>query len=386
MAKRKQKSMYLMPEPVWSDINLLEDDEKKLKLYRNFEYFVHYEVPDKKAGATIFTWLEKDSGLDKELIKKLKRVPDGWFSTFAKHTYIWSKTGYMHPDVKSHLLDKIPALQDKAEAIIEKAEEKKADTKPKISIQERMLEQITDLCGNWDEVLDNFVIGEKFDLKTFDPEKDMKIYGGGVIKPAHAKLIRDQYVPNHDEAVESLAGTCEQLNEAYSFMSKKMKKDYVMFFEKIMNACDALIIAGKATRKTRKPKARSKDVIVKKLKFQIADGTLGIASITPTDVVYANELWIYNTKSRKIGVYHAKNKDPKGWGREGAGLMVKGTTLQDFDEELSVQKTLRKPIEQINNWTGKAKTKFSKAFEEIKTTPTKMNGRLNDTTIILRAF
>jgi hypothetical protein len=85
-------------------------------------------------------------------------------------------------------------------------------------------------------------------------------------------------------------------------------------------------------------------------------------------------------------VYHAKNKDPKGWGREGAGLMVKGTTLQDFDEELSVQKTLRKPIEQINNWTGKAKTKFSKAFEEIKTTPTKMNGRLNDTTIILRAF
>ena len=66
--------------------------------------------------------------------------------------------------------------------------------------------------------------------------------------------------------------------------------------------------------------------------------------------------------------------------------MVKGTTLQDFDEELSVQKTLRKPLEQINNWTGKAKTKFSKAFEEVKTTPTKLNGRLNDTTIILRAF
>ena len=46
MAKRKQKSMYLMPEPVWSDINLLEDDEKKLKLYRYFEYFVHSEDPD----------------------------------------------------------------------------------------------------------------------------------------------------------------------------------------------------------------------------------------------------------------------------------------------------------------------------------------------------
>ena len=122
------------------------------------------------------------------------------------------------------------------------------------------------------------------------------------------------------------------------------------------------------------------------MKFQVADGTLGIASITPTDVVYANEVWIYNTKSRKIGVYHASNKDPKALGREGAGLMVKGTTLQNFDEKMSIQKTLRKPAEQIKNWTGNAKTKFNKAFDEVKTTPTKLNGRINDTTIILRAF
>ena len=40
--------------------------------------------------------------------------------------------------------------------------------------------------------------------------------------------------------------------------------------------------------------------------------------------------------------------------------MVKGTTIQDFDEETSVQKTLRKPAEQINNWTGKAKQNLQK--------------------------
>ena len=68
------------------------------------------------------------------------------------------------------------------------------------------------------------------------------------------------------------------------------------------------------------------------------------------------------------------------------GLMVKGTTIQDFCEESSLQKTLRKPKEQISNWTGKAKTKFQKSFDELKTTPIKMNGRLNDNTIILMAF
>ena len=129
-----------------------------------------------------------------------------------------------------------------------------------------------------------------------------------------------------------------------------------------------------------------KDSIIKKLKYQINDSELGIASIHPTDIVNANELWIYNTKTRKLGVYHAINKDPKNLARPGSGLMVKGTTIQDFDEETSLQKTLRKPKEQISNWTGKAKTKFAKSFEELTTTGIKMNGRINDNTIILKAF
>ena len=54
----------------------------------------------------------------------------------------------------------------------------------------------------------------------------MKTYGAGVIKPAHAKMVKEQYEGIYEEAKENLAGTCEQLKEAYSFMDKKMKKDY----------------------------------------------------------------------------------------------------------------------------------------------------------------
>ena len=271
-------------------------------------------------------------------------------------------------------------------SVVEEQQEKKKEKAPKISIQERMLLQITDLCGDWDDILDKSIEEEKFNLKAFDPEKDLKVYGGGIVKPAHAKMIKDQYESITEEAKENLAGTCDQLKEAYSFMDKKMKKDYLAFFEKINAACDAIILTGKANRKQRKPRARSKDSIIKKLKFQLNDGALGIASISPTDVVYANELWVYNTKTRKVGVYHAQSKDPRGLGRPGAGLMIKGTTIQDFDPDLSLQKTLRKPAEQINNWTGKAKTKFAKAFDEVKTTPTKLTGRINDSTILLQVF
>ena len=104
MAKRKAKNVYLMPEPKWSDLALIDDEAKKLKMVRDMEYFVHYEVADKKCSATIQPWLEKASGLDAELLKKLKRVPDVWFSTFAKHTFIWSKTGYMHNSISTRPL------------------------------------------------------------------------------------------------------------------------------------------------------------------------------------------------------------------------------------------------------------------------------------------
>ena len=125
MAKRKTKTLYLITEPDWNSINLAKTEEDKQNLYRKFEYFVHYEIADKKADATVSLWLDKESGLDKELIKKLKKVPDVWFRSFAKHTFIWTKTGYMHPDVRKHLLTKIPDLQDKAEAIIEEKQKKR---------------------------------------------------------------------------------------------------------------------------------------------------------------------------------------------------------------------------------------------------------------------
>ena len=80
MARRKTKEVYMMPEPKWASIHIQQTEADKQKLLRNFEYFVHYEVADKKRASTIIPWLEKDSGLDPELIKMLKKVPDVWFA------------------------------------------------------------------------------------------------------------------------------------------------------------------------------------------------------------------------------------------------------------------------------------------------------------------
>ena len=387
MAKRKkQRTVYVTKEPDWKKFQALTDPEDQEKAFNSCDYFVHSEISTKDGVSAYRKWVKEASGWAPEEIKVILKNPDWRFSSSAKYAWLWQKLGYMPERLAGFYDKKKDEFYRLGKEVVEEQQEKKKEAPPKISIQERMLLQITDLCGDWDDLLDQFIEKEKFDLKKFDPEKDLKVYGSGLIKPAHAKMIKDQYEMITEEAKENLAGTCDQLKEAYSFMDKKMKKDYLAFFEKINAACDAIILTGKANRKQRKPRARSKDSIIKKLKFQLNDGALGIASISPTDVVYANELWVYNTKTRKVGVYHAQSKDPRGLGRPGAGLMIKGTTIQDFDPDLSLQKTLRKPAEQINNWTGKAKTKFAKAFDEVKTTPTKLTGRINDSTILLQVF
>lgn len=387
MAKRKkQRTVYVTKEPDWKSFMGITDPELQEKAFNSCDYFVHSEISTKDGVAAYRKWVKEASGWAPEEIKVILKNPDWRFSSSAKYAWLWKKLGYMPERLAKFYDKKKDEFYKLGLTVVEEQQEKKKVSAPKISIQERMLIQVTDLCGDWDDILDKSIEEGKFNIKDFNPEKDMKIFGGGVIKPAHAKIIKDQYELITEEAKENLAGTCEQLREAYNFMDKKMKKDYLAFFEKINAACDAIILTGKANRKQRKPRARSKEVIIKKMKFQVNDGDLGIASISPTDVVYANELWVYNTKTRKVGVYHALNKDPRAMQRQGAGLMVKGTSIQEFDEELSVQKTLRKPAEQISNWTGRAKTKFAKAFDEVKTTPTKLTGRLNDQTILLQVF
>ena len=377
MAKRKSKDIYLMPEPKWQEIHTVKTEEEKNQLYRKFEYFVHYEVPDKKAGATVHTWLDKESGLNKELLKKLKKVPDMWFSSFSKYTFIWTKTQYMPDSVREYMLSKIPPLENKAEEIIEKQEEKKAE-RPKVSIQQRMREQVTELCAQWESKLDEMIYSDSFDIKKFDPFADMRAYDGGIVKPNHAKIIKDDFAIQHQEAQEVVEWEDEQIKEAYSFMNIKMRKQYLEFFEKINSACDTLINTGKAQRKTRKPKAVSKDRLVQKLKYQINDSALGIASVNPTDIIDASEVWVYNTKTRKLGVYYASGLS--------TGLSVKGTSIENFDTTKSVQKTLRKPAENLKLFKGNARTKYAKAFADIKTTDTKLNGRFNDNTVILKSF
>jgi len=175
-----------------------------------------------------------------------------------------------------------------------------------------------------------------------------------------------------------------QLKEGYSHLSKKDIANYVAALESLVDACMFVVDTSKAVRKPRKAKPKSADKLIVKLNYLKADNTLNLASINPTDIIGANELWIYNTKSRKIGRYVASNIDPKGMKRDGTGLSIKGTTIVGYDEALSIMKTLRKPAEQLKEFKAAGKVALRKFLDDIKTTEARLNGRINGETILLK--
>ena len=385
MARKKQRSVYVTKEPEWKTLKLITDVAEQENVFRSCEYFVRTEISKTKGMPVVKEWIKNHSGWDKEDIKYILANPDWALGSSITPIYTWYKLTYVPKNVREHLERRREEWIDRGKPLYkEKKEKAKAKkTKPVISIQDRMKDQITELCAEFEYFIDQLVDGDKT-IKQFDPYKMMIGYQPE-IKGPHAKLIKEEFESQYIEAQEVKLWKDDDIKEAYAHMDVKMRKAFVELFEKINTACDTIIQTKASTRKARKPKARSKEAIVKKLKYAVNFPELGLASLHPTDIVYANEVWVYNTKTRKIGVYKAKNIDPKGLARSGTGIMVKGTTLQDFDEETSLQKTLRKPAEMLKNFDA-GKLKCKKSFEELTTTPTKLNGRFNEHTIILRSF
>jgi len=137
-----------------------------------------------------------------------------------------------------------------------------------------------------------------------------------------------------------------------------------------------LMQEAKVNKKPRATKTKPKEKIVEKLKCLKSDETLKLVSINPVDIVGAKELWVYNIKTRKIGKYVAA---------EFNDLSVKGTSITGFSETLSVQKTLRKPAEQLKEFKAAGKVQLRKFLDDIKAVDIKLNGRVNEDTILLKA-
>ena len=242
------------------------------------------------------------------------------------------------------------------------------------TIQERVRESAMRMTEEIEDAIENFQTDpENFDPKAF---KMLNLLKGKEVKAAHARIIKSFYERDLNELLELASGKADdQLREGYSHRSRKQVKNMIAFYQEIAMACDMLAQEAKVNRAPRKTKAVSKDKLVAKLKFMKTNEPLKLVSISPVDIIGAGELWIYNTKTRKLGKYVAAEFNT---------LNVKGTTITNFDEFKSVQKTVRKPEEKLKEFKAAGKIALRKFLDDINATDTRMNGRINEDTILLK--
>jgi len=242
------------------------------------------------------------------------------------------------------------------------------------SIQERVKEAAYRMTEEIEDALEGFQTDpENFDPKAF---KMLNLLKGKEVKAAHARLIKGFYSKDLAELEELASGKAdEQLKEGYSHRTKKQIRNLIAFYQEIMMACDMLAQEAKVNRAPRKTKAVSKDKLVAKLKFMKSNEPLKLVSINPVDIIGASELWVFNTKTRKLGKYIASEFNT---------LNVKGTTITNFDEFKSIQKTIRKPEEKLKEFKAAGKVVLRKFLDDINATDTKMNGRINEDTVLLK--
>ena len=253
-----------------------------------------------------------------------------------------------------------------------KVEEKVEEEKPKkvVSILDRIREQVEGFVSQIEGKIDDFVNNDfksKYDCYTH--LQDMGC------KAVHARKMRELYMTLYNESVDVFNGEDDYLNEAFGHLKPKYQEKMMHFFGVIIDDIDRLIKNATAQRKPRKVKAKSATKLVKNLKYQQEYPDLKLVSINPEKIVGASELWAYNTKYNRLGVYYAENSV--------RGFSVKGCTIQHFDSDTSTQKTARKPEDALGKLT---KQSLRKKLKEMKTKDQEVTGRINSQTILLGAF
>lgn len=245
------------------------------------------------------------------------------------------------------------------------------------SIQDRLREAAGDMSEELDYAIDKWITDpEAFNPKEF---KIVNLLKGKGAKAAHSRIIKGYFQRSLDELHELAGGGAdEQLKEAYKHVSRKNVKKLIEFYEGIAQACEQIAAEQKVLKKPRAKKVKPAEDLVKKMKFMLSDTKLGITSVPPASIIGSQGAVVYNTKTRKIGVYIAKNGT--------LGLQVKGTSIIEFSDK-SVQKTLRKPLEQLKEFKEQnTQRRAEQWFAGIKTTSVALNGRMSEDIVILKVF
>ena len=366
-------------EPTWDTERALkmEDSEFDHHMRVSLRYY-NYFYSSKELKKYLVEWLKQTAGvahkLDAATITRFAKSTDGYTPLTAPALIKAHSKGMplREREIKYIIgaVTKALALDDADVKVVEVVADK---TKPAVkvpTIQDRMNEIMKTHILHFEELEDSLYEGATVDPKAYE------YLSGKAVPQAMLGKIQAVFERRYAEITEAKTTDDEDLKEAYSYMKAADYKRYDAFYTKLFDGIAQYGQVKRATKKAAVRKPPQKEKLVAKLKYAKNDTANKLVSISPVDIIGATELWVYNTKTRKLGKYVAEDM--------GGALGVKGTAITGFNESKSVQKTLRKPELQLKEFLAAGKIELRKFLDNIKATDIKLNGRINVDTVLLK--
>jgi hypothetical protein len=356
-------------EPVWKT---QPTDNRISALSHAFSWY-NYFYGKKDAREMIVAYLEVHGR--KADVRTLKRIPDssirlttGWLCRMSMVGLEFTE----HEQIKlDNLLKEI--LESKQDEVAEEAPLE--DTVPKITIQDRLREKVSECLGELDGLFDEFITsGAKLNADY----KPVVLMRSMSIAPQMISRIRDTWTRKLAEFETAVEGRDADIAKAYDYMTKTQLKACVKFCELVVSDCGAYIQIKKVERKPRKVKAVPPEKKAAKFKVQSEFAELKLKSLPAAQLVDKSEAWLYDTKKRKL--IHVVADDYT------KVFTVKNNAVIGFSTVETLQKTVRKPAETIKAVMTVGKPAARKLFKELSTTETPWNARGTENLMILRVW
>lgn len=268
--------------------------------------------------------------------------------------------------IKNHIRDLLNLSVEKSESVHLESPNKEQKT----SIKDIMIKKTNDYIVTLDDAIDDFFLyGKMLDLYA-----DLKIKA---IPKQYCTYICEFIKNINSKYNEILESTDPYIKESYSIYSKRKLNQLIKMIEEWSEDINKYSQYKKANRKIRVKTIKTPFQQVSKLNFKKEDIELGIKSTSPMDIVGASQVWVYNTKNKKLAVYRTDSKQ---------GIQVKNSSLQNYDPEQSEQKTLKKPLDIIKLVLSAGKVQLRSIVSELTTKNIPVNGRINNECVIVRTL
>lgn len=350
---------FIGDEPTW--------DNDAISVARALSWYANQSSPKESKKFTL-DYL-KANKFDKSVLEKISSISDDSFLNLGFVCRIIQRGG--------PLTNREEWINKRIDTLIKRVDEpvaasqfaKKEET---LTIQDRIFEQCSIYIAEIDGFVDQWIKNKSpVEFSTYD------WLIANMVKGMHAKQIADHYKPMLEELQSAYNKTDEQLVEGYSLFKRTDLKKFIDFINSIIGDCEKLINNVKVSKKPRKKKAVPLSKKVSKVNYKKEDNEYKLASIDPVNIIGAQQLWVFNAKTKKLGIYTSI---------DASGFSVKGSTLEGFDQSLSVQKTLRKPLDTLSLVSKAKKSDLKKIMSSINGKEFTLNGRINSDTILIKAI